>query len=199
MKGNERFADTGAVLSDFATHFIVKCPKCEKKALIKKQKNNWRLNCIMCHHVEHPGHWYGSMTAIASVKCRECHNPISRSASSTGEWNKLKLKCDQCGDECEYEAHLSKDLLYKGMMVDPAFGLPLWLQASFRDEIFWAYNYDHLDILWAYISASLRERGIDPLNTIRKNSSMISRLPAFMSKGSNRVGLMKLIRELQLT
>jgi len=197
MDHNQRFADTGSALSDLATHFIVQCPKCDGKSIIKKHKEHWRLTCIVCHHVEYPGHWYGSMTAYASVKCRECHQPIRRSASSTGEWKKIKLKCDNCGDECEYETALFKESINKGLMTDPVFGLPLWLQRNFRNDLFWAYNYDHLDMLGEYIGAKLRERGIDPKNTIRKNSSMISRLPEFISKAGNRVELLKVVRELQ--
>jgi len=79
-------------------------------------------------------------------------------------------------------------------MTDRVFGLPLWLQKEFRDELFWAYNYEHLTVLRDYIAAKLRERGINPYsNTIRKNSTLISRLPVFIKKAGNRDDLLKLI------
>jgi len=47
------------------------------------------------------------------------------------------------------------------------------------------------------VTAKLRERGIEPRNTIRKNSAMLSRLPAFIKKAGNRDGLLKLINLLE--
>lgn len=198
MNAEDRFADTGAVLSDYATHFIVHCPKCNGKTLIALVNETWKLTCTSCHHVEIAGHWYGALTAYASVKCRDCNTSLQRSAPSDGKWKKILLKCDQCGDECEYEAHFTKHPLNHGLMTDPVFGLPLWLQQQFRDEIFWSYNNDHIEMLAEFIGAKLRERGISPRSTIRKNSSMISRLPGFISKAKNRTELLKLIKGLQL-
>lgn len=198
MKQPERFADTGEALTDMATHFVVHCPKCDGKALINHFEDSFRLTCTKCFHVERPGHWYSAMTAYASVKCRECNSPIRRSAPTDGTWKKILLRCGVCGDESEYEAHFSKHLIKNGLMCDPEFGLPLWLQERFREEIFWAYNYNHLGLLAEYIRAKLRERGINPRNSIRKNSSMMSRLPAFIRKAGNREELLKVIEMLQI-
>ncbi|MFN4254685.1 MAG: hypothetical protein ACK4Q5_06745 [Saprospiraceae bacterium] len=204
-----RFADSGATLSDFATHFVVHCPKCEGRALIRPadgkpleppifvQKTAYRLTCTACFHVEESGHWHGAMRAFVAVKCRECHAPIHREADWDGHWKKLATRCDACGDTCEYEAHISKYPRNAGRVADPAFGLPLWLQADFRDEVLWAYNFEQLDFLAAYIAAKLRERGISPRNTISKNSAMVGRLPTFIKKASNRPALLKLIEQLR--
>ena len=196
MNSNERFADPGTRLDELATHFVVHCPKCQHKALINAFENSWRLTCTSCFHVERSGHWYGKMTAYVSVKCRVCRNQLTRRAEVDGQWNKLKMKCDQCGDECEYEAHLSKPLMEGGMMCDPVFGLKLWLQKSVGDDLFWAYHYDHLSLLEQYVRAKLRERGIG--NKGSKNSLMFSRLPTFITKAGNREGILKLIHELQV-
>ena len=198
MSGPERYADTGFGLSDVATHFIVHCPKCQGKAQVLPYFDSWRLTCSKCFHVEEPGQWYGATTAYVSVKCRECNQPISRKAETDGKWMKLKLKCPNCGDECEYEARLSRHLINHGLVCDQVFGLPLWLQKEFDDELFWAFNYDHLKMLEDFVRAKLRERGIEPRNTIRKNSSMASRLPEFIQKAGNREKLLKLIGELQV-
>ena len=197
MKTNNRFADTGEALTDVATHFIVSCPECDGKAIIEKSKDQWNLKCTSCFHGEKPGHWHGGMIVFASVKCRECNTPIHRSAPTNRQWKKIMLRCNSCGDECEYEAHLSTLPVHDGLMTDPVFGLPLWLQSEFRDDLLWAYNYDHLKMLERYVAAKLRERGINPKNSIRKNSSMMSQLPAFITKGKNRKELMKVIEELQ--
>ncbi|MBK9983259.1 MAG: hypothetical protein IPP15_12795 [Saprospiraceae bacterium] len=192
----ERFADPGVSLYQLATHFIVHCPKCDGKAQVLPFNGSWKLTCSKCFHVELPGHWYGSMTAYVSVKCRVCHQSISRSAEVTGEWAKLKVKCDECGDECEYEAKISRHYMHHGLMCDSVFGLPLWLQKEFRSDLFWAFNYEHLSLLEQYVRAKLRERGIE--NKGSKNSLMFSRLPTFITSAKNRGEILKLIEELSV-
>ncbi|MGB4847867.1 MAG: hypothetical protein WBP41_08115 [Saprospiraceae bacterium] len=191
----ERFEDPGVSLYQLATHFIVHCPKCDGKAQVLPFNDSWKLTCSKCFHVELPGHWYGALTAYVSVKCRECNQPISRSAEVSGEWAKLKLKCNECGDECEYEAKISRHYMHHGLMCDNVFGLPLWLQREFRSDLFWAFNYEHLNLLDQYVSAKLRERGID--NKGSKNSLMFSRLPTFITSAKNRGEILKLIDEMQ--
>lgn len=192
-----RFADTGQELYNIATHYIVECPKCEKKAWIRKHGDSWRLNCTSCFYVEDEGRWYGDMTATVSVKCRECYTSIFRQAPLTNEWKKLKTECPKCGDVCEYEASISKHLSNNGQMTDRVFGLPLWLQTTIHGNVLWAYHYEHLQMLEDFISAKLRERGISPRNTLRKNSTIFSRLPVFIQQG-NREVLLKSIHELQI-
>lgn len=193
MNDPTRFADPGYAWYDLATHFVVHCPKCDGKAWVKTKEEGQKLVCTACFHVEMPGHWYGAMTAYVSVKCRECHASLSRSAPWDGHWKKLAMHCDQCGDDCEYEASISRHYLHKGLMCDAVFGLPLWLQKTFRGDRFWAFHYEHLTLLEQYIAASHRERGISPRNSISKNSAVFSRLPAFMTKAGNRAELLKLI------
>lgn len=198
MNEEFRFADPGVALSDLATHFVVECPKCGGKAWVRPHDPSWRLTCTACFHVEEPGRWYGAMTAYVSVKCRECRHQLTRSAPVDGTWKKLKMKCDNCGDECEYEAHLSKHWKHEGRMTDPVFGLPLWLQAPMADELFWSFNYEQLELLEQYVKAKLRERGITPRNTIKKSSSMVARLPSFITGAHRREEVLALIRNLHL-
>lgn len=188
-----RHPDTGATTSDFAKEYLVHCPKCEGKALINTQG---RLQCLACFHVEEKGHWYGAATAVVQVKCRECHTAITRKAEWDGRWEKLMVHCEKCGDDCYYDAVIHRHFWHEGKMTDTVFGLPLWLQDDFKGEVFWAFNYDHLEALRVYIGAKLRERGISPRNTYSKNSSMVSRLPDFIKKAKNRAGLLKLMDEL---
>jgi hypothetical protein len=194
LQPTDRFADPGAGLADLATHFVVHCPRCRGKALIQR---DGRLTCAACFHVEQPGRWYGAATATVAVKCRECRTTLRRSTDWNGQWKKLAMQCDHCGDTCEYEANISHHSVHRGRMTDPVYGLPLWLQKEFRGELFWAFHYEHLAILRRYVEARLRERGVDPRNTIRKNSAMVSRLPAFIKKAGNREALLALIDELE--
>jgi hypothetical protein len=198
MSNNDRYIDSGEILYQIATHYIVHCPKCDGKAQVLPFEKDWRLTCSKCFHVERPGHWYGSMTAYVSVKCRECNQPLSRRAEVNGEWAKLKMKCDNCGDECEYEASLSRYFMNHGLMCDAVFGLPLWLQKEFGKHLFWAFHYEHLQMLEDYVKAKLRERGISPRGKMMKNSTVVSRLPEFIKSAKNREEILKLIAELQI-
>jgi len=196
MNDHHRFTDTGDSLHDMATHSIVHCPKCDGRANVVPHENSWRLACEKCFHVENQGHWYGSMTAHVLVNCRECHQKIFRRAIVDGQWAKLKTICENCGDICEYEAKLSHHFKHHGLMCDRVFGLTLWLQKSFGDDLFWAYNMEHLNLLEQYVQAKLRERGIK--NKGSKNSLMFSRLPEFIKSAKNRDAMLKLINELQI-
>ncbi len=196
MSGPERFADTGVALADMATHFIVHCPKCDGRANILPHEGSWRLTCEKCFHVEKPGHWYGSMTAYVSVKCRQCHQRITRSAEADQRFTTLMVTCEHCGDACAYEATFTKHHLHKGMMCDPIFGLPLWLQKTIGEDLFWAYHSEHLALVEQYVRAKLRERGIH--NKGSRNSLMFSRLPRFITSGKNRENILKAINELKV-
>lgn len=83
-------------------------------------------------------------------------------------------------------------------MTDPVYGLPLWLQKEFRNDVFWCYNYEQLEVLYGYIGAKLRERGIARLNLISKNRSMVNRLPSFLKDAGNRAPLLKLMDGLRV-
>ena len=198
MPETKRFADPGLTLYDLATHFVVHCPKCQGKALVASKENGQKLTCTNCFHVEKPGHWYGAHTAYVSVKCRECHAQITHSAPWNGVWKKLGTRCPECDDVCEYEAHISRHYMHKGLMTDSVYGLPLWLQKTFRGDLFWAFNYEHLEVIHQYVAANLRERGISPRNTIKKSSAMVARLPSFVTKAGNREEMLALIEELSL-
>ena len=198
MSHQERYADTGTTMHELATHYIVHCPKCEGRANVMPYKKTWRLNCTKCFHVEEKGHWYGAMTAYASVKCRECNERITRHADVDGRFTTLMLTCQNCGDEHLYDAHVSTYPIHHGLMCDNIFGLPLWLQQRMGDDLFWAYNFEQLDMVEQIVAAKLRERGLSPKATIKKNSSMMSRLPEFIKKAKNRKDVLKVINDLRL-
>lgn len=70
------------------------------------------------------------------------------------------------------------------------FGEELWLQASFKDEVLWANNYEHLEYIRQYIQAGLRERNNRAFYT------MVEKLPAFIKSAKNRDKLLKRIDKL---
>lgn len=195
MSDSRRFADSGATLDDFATHFVVYCPKCEGKALVRAEDH--RLNCLNCFIAEAPGKWYGTVRLVVRRKCPECGQKGIKLFETDRIMPQLFVKCDNCGDGRNFDAEVTKLSFSQGWKTDPVFGCRLWLQTNFREHLLWAYNYEHLAYLRNFVQAKLRERGIEPRNTIRKNSSMASRLPVFLTKASYRDALTTLIDNLE--
>src|SRR5699024_2318562 len=79
--------------------------------------------------------------------------------------------------------------------------LELWLQTPCCGETLWAYNKEHLDFLEQYVAATLRERthpdGTLWSQTPARNSTLASRLPAWIKSAKNREAVLKGIGKLR--
>ncbi|MGY3054060.1 hypothetical protein ACVWYG_002263 [Pedobacter sp. UYEF25] len=71
------------------------------------------------------------------------------------------------------------------------FEVNLWYLASFKNEIFWAFNQQHLLHLEQYISAELRA------HSNRTHFTLLERLPKFYHEAKNRKALLKIIEKLK--
>lgn len=71
------------------------------------------------------------------------------------------------------------------------FDARLWYSAPFKNDIFWAYNPEHLDYLDRYISAKIRE------HKNREHFTLLEKLPKFYHEAKNRESLLKLISKLR--
>lgn len=95
----------------------------------------------------------------------------------------IRLRCPYCQHTSRftprYEQQFS-DLFY-----------PLWLQGRIGNDVFWAYNHEHLDHLEAYIGAGLRGRQALTFTT------MVEKLPTFIKLAKNREALLALIARLR--
>ncbi|MBS4042644.1 MAG: hypothetical protein KGZ59_02385 [Chitinophagaceae bacterium] len=117
-----------------------------------------------------------------------------------------KLICTNCGynkllsEKPNVILHQSSSKIIIGKYtiiagaIDPYFHLPLWLQQSCCENIFWAYNYEHLDFLKNHIEAKLRKRNLDEIS----NKSIGSRLPKWMTSKKNREVVLKTIHQLSI-
>ena len=81
---------------------------------------------------------------------------------------------------------------YQADSGDSFFGLPLWLTTECRGHTLWAYNTAHLDLLEAFVSAQLRERG-----PILGSMSLVERLPALIKDAKNRDDVIRAIHRLR--
>lgn len=74
------------------------------------------------------------------------------------------------------------------------FNSKLWLskETSFGD--FWCYNYEHLEHIKLIVEAKLRERNAA---TDKRNKSIASRLPKWITSKENREFILKIIEQLE--
>ncbi len=109
------------------------------------------------------------------------------------EEEKVRLFCENCGYNKERPTTLTV-FAVSGNWKLPAhqyFGTALWLQHSFKTEVFWAYNYEHLSYLENYIAAELRE------HKYRSHFTLLEKLPKFYHEAKNRESLLKIIKKLK--
>lgn len=105
----------------------------------------------------------------------------------------VSVTCTHCKFTAEYTPVITRyidSIDNKGLKCDPLFCLPLWLQASVKGHLFWAYNREHLEEIRRYVEAELRERTSTYLMT------MTARLPLFIKTAKNRRDILKVIDSL---
>jgi hypothetical protein len=129
------------------------------------------------------------------VECPQCSKKaivkISEPVFSTIK-PEVKLICVHCG----FNKYLlpQKTTMYSlGAPIDPFFQIPLWLTKSYRKNILWAYNYEHLSFLKEHIAALLRERNGQAFF----NKSLASRLPKWMTSAKSRKDIIDCIYDLE--
>ena len=78
------------------------------------------------------------------------------------------------------------------------FGYPVWLQSDCCGETLYALNYEHLQFLEDYVSAKIRERGIENKEEFYyRNRTLESRLPQWIKSAKNRERILKTIENLK--
>ncbi len=106
------------------------------------------------------------------------------------ETKKSRLFCVKCGYNKETSTAINKKATLE-TAANHYFQAELWLQAPFKNELFWAYNNIHLEYLEKYISATLRE------HKDRTHFTLLEKLPKFYHEAKNREGLLKIIEKLK--
>ncbi len=125
------------------------------------------------------------------VVCKGCGKAAL--AQVNYEEKKARLHCSSCG----YSKIIDSKITWLGVnayfevAAHEYFDAKLWYEAPFRNEIFRAYNEEHLLYLEAYISAKLRE------HKDRLHFTLLEKLPRFYHDAKNRSALLKLIAKLK--
>ncbi len=149
------------------------------------------------------------------VKCPHCHScaiVVSMESVSVDRISPLdtasapvtnrdlfaphRFVCSTCGVTKDWAGNQTRQIL-GGEPVDLYFQYPLWLQTNCCGHTLWAYNFRHLDLLAAFVSAKLRESRRDEKHGW-SNQSLYSRLPQWMKSRKNRSTILKTIEKMRL-
>ncbi len=131
-----------------------------------------------------PGNFYNDVWVV----CPAC--TAKAIASTNTELKTVRLFCVHCGYIKEVGIRIGKNE-FVTMAAHHFFEVKLWLMASFKNELFWAYNDKHLEYLERYISATLRE------HKNRTHFTLLEKLPKFYHEAKNRSQLLKIIQKLK--
>lgn len=197
---NSRYSGPITIRFSYMAEFLVVCPKCQKDAMVTADYDagfrcGGKLYCGNCHHTEDAYNQIRYML-LAKRNCADCGRPIAVTIPNVKEKaTSLLITCTHCRAQYaikpRYERYVCKHESVSAVN-DPIFNLPLWLQHSLKNDVFWAYNRSHLADIKAYVQATLRER-----QTPRFPTTMVERLPNFIKAAKNRANILKIISQLE--
>ncbi len=121
------------------------------------------------------------------VVCPSCSKKAM--AKVNFETKTARLLCLHCG--CNKETTTAIKYGTINTAANHYFRAELWLKAPFKNDVFWAYNYNHLAYLERYISASIRE------HKDRTGFTLLEKLPKLYHEAKNRESLLKIITKLK--
>lgn len=181
-KTEDRFMSLGSVKQSYRDEFLVACPKCGKDAIVQNYNGYYpgdaKLTCSNCMFSETVKNNI-RYKMIVKRNCDNCGKAISIEIPNQKEPSeKVTLSCPHCGVTRTFEPRNEPyKIKYKssGIVSDPLFNLPLWLQVEVKDNLFWAYNRRHLQDIKTYVQAKLRERQSEGYTTMVENYQSLSR------------------------
>lgn len=192
-----RFKDEGNSIYGYLNNIFVHCPNCSKRASItKKEKNFWgdiELKCPNCHFYQK--NRIETFDQEIKFFCSNCAEKVTRLVENVKVKKEfVKVRCPNCQTTNPYKPrYIKKQWIYKSHgNGDPFLNLPLWLSGKVKSNIFWAYNYRHLEYLKRYVQAKLRTRHDGAY------SSMVEKLPSWIKSEKNRDEIIKRIEKLEL-
>lgn len=190
-----RFYDEGKYVEEFQREIAVVCPTCSKQASVMADGSQWtakntKVVCEFCGFNESGSHcvWYGPTIGTVRCRCYHCGSWITRKYTNQKYTREINVSCSKC--QCTMIEKVIWHRLHMGAY-DPYFGLNLWFVGNVRGKTFWAYNREHLSFIQNYVSAKLRIR--EP----NRNSSLVSKLPAWLLSSKNRLAVVKEITKMQ--
>jgi DNA-directed RNA polymerase subunit RPC12/RpoP len=182
-------------LIGFIHEVLVKCPSCGRaatvmaKAGLREKKPTVRCPTCGFSRSGWPAPDGKFLDAITRRRCPRCERWLdNRYQRFLAGRREVVLSCP-CKAQTTVAVYYGAIRL--GRPFDPYFGYPVWLQKDVGRKTLWAYNRRHLGFLKAYVAAVIRVR------TPHANASLASRLPAWISKGTRRVSILKTIAAIE--
>ncbi|WP_052695871.1 hypothetical protein [Hymenobacter sp. AT01-02] len=190
-----RFQDQNLVRGHFLKRITVQCPSCQKRAEIETDLETYHsvFRCSNCHHHLAKDLVYYDLSL--KVYCNQCaHRIILEIPEVKTKKQAIKVRCPECGDVQSYQPSYTQHVGYSIAIGahDPFFGLPLWYQEPFKDQLLWTYNPEHLLYLEQYVGAKLRERNA------RRYMTIVEKLPQFIKAAKNREAILKRLQQMKL-
>lgn len=194
---NHKRIRNGAPLAYYRYLIYSHCPNCNGLLTIKGE-SNWtfekaRAICLNCVFVKEwtTEDWQGPVIGYARRPCSSCGYQWLTASVQKNLYNvKMKqtadLKCPVCSHITVEKLDWRADRLTKEGY-DPYFGFKLYLQTSCCNKLLWVYNQEHLEDLYSYVRATLREREREG----SRKWAMVSRLPTWIKKAGNRNEVLK--------
>ncbi|MFV9482250.1 hypothetical protein ACNI3T_00355 [Christiangramia sp. ASW11-125] len=198
---NKIFKDSDHNISNWSKETLIKCPSCKERAILKNDNSvfqwffneNSKIHCPNCKLTVNQNNLIRYRLELKR-NCSKCGADIQKSIPNLKKKKKtVSVSCENCGNTEIYEPRNIKYTMIFNDQIgakDPIFGVSLWLQENLKGNIFWAYNFDHLEYLRNYISADLRER---------EGMTLSAKLPKFIKDKKNRTKLLKLIDKMWLS
>src|SRR6266540_1064052 len=128
--------------------------------------------------------------------CRKCARNHRLEPDNHNLFAPRRLVCTHCGLTKTW-AELSIASLWRNdPPLDNYFQVPLWLSIPCANNILWAYDQRHLEVIESFVTATLRERTHDPKYGWA-NTSLVSSLPKWIGLAKNRASILKAIAHLK--
>jgi hypothetical protein len=191
-----RFQDAGETLWTFGDELLVRCPACQGRAVVRPDPREPRrqatLTCGGCGLARRTP---DERAQVRTRRCPRCDRWIPsrawRRVEEGPRSERREARCPRCGNVVRGVIAWTTT----GVPEDPFFGAPLWLQAPCCGDLLWAWNLRHLELLAAFVGATLRERPATGTGT----GSMAWRLPRWMKLARNRAEVLAAIDRLRAT
>lgn len=204
METNLRTNKSFKNLAFFSKEVIVQCPHCKQRAHVLTDFGKCsvpypmfnvksKFRCSNCYKAIDETVWHGPVIIYPlNAKCGQCGASLENEQRLVNCYQaKMKVCCKVCNHEKFYQTKYKLTYANNNQATDPYFGLQLWLQTPVDENIFWAYNYDHLDYLKNYVSAKLREAQSGGKH------SLAWKLPNFIKVAKNRDRILQAIARLE--
>jgi phage FluMu protein Com len=195
---DNRFQDAGETVWSFVDDILVRCPSCAGPAHVIPRgaisSGIARLTCMSCGLAKQT-----PKDSETPRRCQHCNRWIP-----SADWKTVRRTARSRYDQvecprCHRLARSTSHWISVGAPEDPFFGLPVFLQVPCCDEVLWAFNSRHLEVLGALVGASVREREREARarGEVVSNSTLLAKLPRWMKVAKNRDAVVSCIDKLR--